>query len=105
TVDLAIDAAMEREQPARTDSDPLGAWTCGRCGFRGFWSGGPHECAAGVRDARPTMEVRPSGTQTDNVQRLIEYLECMPPSAYVVAALEIARNLATGLPGTDGAKR
>lgn len=23
-------------------SDERGAWTCGACGFRGFWSGGPH---------------------------------------------------------------
>lgn len=21
-----------------------GAWTCYRCGFKGFWSGGPHDC-------------------------------------------------------------
>lgn len=28
---------------AQPSNDP-GAWTCGACGFRGFWSGGPHEC-------------------------------------------------------------
>lgn len=28
-------------------SEARGAWTCGLCGFRGFWSGGPH-CLGGV---------------------------------------------------------
>jgi hypothetical protein len=36
------------DPPTGTPSDAPGAWTCSRCGFRGFWSGGPHECAAGV---------------------------------------------------------
>lgn len=30
-------------------SDERGAWTCGACGFRGFWRGGPH-CADGVKE-------------------------------------------------------
>jgi hypothetical protein len=36
--------AYERQVIATgcTASEERGAWTCGLCGFRGFWSGGPH---------------------------------------------------------------
>lgn len=42
---------IQAQQPER---DPLrGAWTCGNCGFRGFWSGGPH-CTGTLRELPPT---------------------------------------------------
>lgn len=38
-------------------SDP-GAWTCRACGFRGFWSGGPHCMQThGIRNAPPNAEL------------------------------------------------
>lgn len=39
-----VTAAPERAvvaQDVQASGDP-GAWTCGACGFRGFWHGGPH---------------------------------------------------------------
>jgi hypothetical protein len=41
-------SVLATDPPTGTPSDARGAWTCSRCGFRGFWSGGPHECASGV---------------------------------------------------------
>lgn len=32
--------------PGGIASDDRGAWTCGLCGFRGFWFGGTHDCQA-----------------------------------------------------------
>lgn len=47
--------ANRQKQPERqviatgcTASEEPGAWTCGLCGFRGFWSGGPH-CMGGKK--------------------------------------------------------
>lgn len=34
------------DTPGGTPSDDRGAWTCGLCGFRGFWYGGTHDCQA-----------------------------------------------------------
>lgn len=33
-------------EPERRCARCRGAWKCGRCGFVGFWSGGPH-CGPG----------------------------------------------------------
>lgn len=29
---------------AKSPNAQSGAWTCNRCGFIGFWEGGPHDC-------------------------------------------------------------
>ncbi|HEY0955927.1 MAG TPA: hypothetical protein VGE36_14280 [Roseateles sp.] len=34
-------AEAARVSAAASDAE-RGAWTCGKCGFRGFWSGGAH---------------------------------------------------------------
>lgn len=44
-----VDCANALDNPAArviADEPERGAWTCYRCGFRGFWSGGPHDCEA-----------------------------------------------------------
>jgi hypothetical protein len=36
-----VPVRLSRAEPQEPSDDP-GAWTCNVCGFRGFWSGGPH---------------------------------------------------------------
>ncbi|WP_201496316.1 hypothetical protein [Rubrivivax sp. A210] len=40
-----------RAQPEEPDTPERGAWTCGACGYRGFWSGGPHCLSIADADA------------------------------------------------------
>lgn len=47
---------------------------------------------------RPAFEVvQNSNTPDRDIQLLVEYLECAPTSAYVVAAREVAQRLAAGV--------
>jgi hypothetical protein len=54
-------SVLATDPPTGTPSDARGAWTCSRCGFRGFWSGGPHECASGVDVPRADQQENDRG--------------------------------------------
>jgi hypothetical protein len=90
--------------PSGTPRDAPGAWTCSRCGFRGFWPGGPHECAAVAPAVDPVQAfaLERLGVPFSSVRAALQRIADMDPQGRRADDLGRAASIARAALGVRG---